>query len=94
MQKNIWRWGINTVDSFDIHTGIVDLRRTLNATAKEHKAVSIISAGWDPGSDSIVRTMLEAIAPKGITYTNFGPGMSMGHTVAVKAIDGVKAAFP
>ena len=29
-----------------------------------------------------VRTMLEAIAPKGITYTNFGPGMSMGHTVA------------
>ena len=85
--------GINTVDSFDIHTGIVDLRRTLDATAKEHKAVSIISAGWDPGSDSIVRTMLEAIAPKGITYTNFGPGMSMGHTVAVKAIDGVKAAL-
>ena len=85
--------GYNTVDSFDIHTGIVDLRRTLDATAKEHKAVSIISAGWDPGSDSIVRTMLEAIAPKGITYTNFGPGMSMGHTVAVKAIDGVKAAL-
>ena len=85
--------GINTVDSFDIHTGIVDLRRTLDAAAKEHKAVSIISAGWDPGSDSIVRTMLEAIAPKGITYTNFGPGMSMGHTVAVKAIDGVKAAL-
>ena len=39
--------GINTVDSFDIHTGIVDLRRTLDAAAKEHKAVSIISAGWD-----------------------------------------------
>ena len=37
--------------------------------------------------------MLEAIAPKGITYTNFGPGMSMGHTVAVKAIEGVKAAL-
>ena len=91
--KEYLAMGINTVDSFDIHTGIVDLRRTLNATAKEHKAVSIISAGWDPGSDSIVRTMLEAIAPKGITYTNFGPGMSMGHTVAVKAIDGVKAAL-
>ncbi|NDV84477.1 diaminopimelate dehydrogenase [Bacteroides sp. 51] len=85
--------GINTVDSFDIHTGIVDLRRELAAVAKEHNSVAIISAGWDPGSDSIVRTMLEAIAPKGITYTNFGPGMSMGHTVAVKAIDGVKAAL-
>ena len=77
----------------EIHTGITALRSSLNACAKEHKAVSIISAGWDPGSDSIVRTMLEAIAPKGITYTNFGPGMSMGHTVAVKAIEGVKAAL-
>lgn len=33
------------------------------------------------------------MAPKGITYTNFGPGMSMGHTVAVKAIPGVKNAL-
>lgn len=91
--KEILALGINTVDSFDIHTQIVDLRRSLNATAKEHGAVSVISAGWDPGSDSVVRTMLQAIAPKGITYTNFGPGMSMGHTVAVKAIEGVKKAL-
>lgn len=62
--KEILAVGINTVDSFDIHTGIVDLRRELGACAKEHGAVSIISAGWDPGSDSIVRTMLEAIAPQ------------------------------
>lgn len=91
--KEILAMGINTVDSFDIHTGIVDLRRELGACAKEHGAVSIISAGWDPGSDSIVRALLQAIVPKGITYTNFGPGMSMGHTVAVKAIEGVKAAL-
>ena len=69
------------------------LRRSLDETAKEHKAVSIISAGWDPGSDSVVRTLLEAIAPKGITYTNFGPGRSMGHSVAVRAIAGVKDAL-
>ena len=91
--KEYLAMGINTVDSFDIHTGIVDLRRTLDATAKEHKAVSIISAGWDPGSDSVVRALLLALAPKGLTYTNFGPGMSMGHTVAVKAVKGVKAAL-
>ena len=91
--KQILALGINTVDSFDIHTQIVDLRRSLNAVAKEHGAVSIISAGWDPGSDSVVRTLLQAIAPKGITYTTFGPGMSMGHTVAVKAIEGVKKAL-
>jgi diaminopimelate dehydrogenase len=85
--------GINTVDSFDIHTQIVDLRRSLDASAKANNAVSIISAGWDPGSDSIVRTLMESLAPKGVTYTNFGPGRSMGHSVAVKAIEGVKDAL-
>ena len=85
--------GINTVDSFDIHTKIVDLRRSLDAVAKANNAVSIISAGWDPGSDSIVRTLMQSLAPKGITYTNFGPGRSMGHSVAVRAIDGVKDAL-
>lgn len=91
--KEILALGIHTVDSFDIHTGITALRRTLDVEAKAHNAVSIISAGWDPGSDSVVRALLEAMVPKGITYTNFGPGMSMGHTVAVKAIEGVKAAL-
>lgn len=85
--------GINTVDSFDIHTQTVDLHRTLNRVAREHHAVSVMSAGWDPGTDSVVRALLEACAPKGLTYTNFGPGMSMGHTVAVKAVEGVKAAL-
>lgn len=91
--KGLLAMGINTVDSFDIHSQIVPLRRSLDESAKEGKAVSIISAGWDPGSDSVVRALLQAIAPKGITYTNFGPGMSMGHTVAVKAVEGVKAAL-
>ena len=76
--KEILSLGINTVDSFDIHTQITSLRRSLDESAKAGKAVSVISAGWDPGSDSIVRAMLQAIAPKAITYTNFGPGMSSG----------------
>ena len=44
--KEILALGINTVDSFDIHTQIVSLRRSLDAAAKAGKAVSIISAGW------------------------------------------------
>ena len=91
--KSCLEKGINTVDSFDIHNQIVQLRNSLEKTARMHNAVSVIAAGWDPGSDSVVRTLLDALAPKGITYTNFGPGMSMGHTVAVKAIEGVKAAL-
>lgn len=56
--------GINTVDSYDIHTSIVDLRNHLDAIAKEHGTVAIISAGWDPGSDSVVRTLMQAAAPR------------------------------
>ncbi|MBQ5654996.1 MAG: diaminopimelate dehydrogenase [Bacteroidaceae bacterium] len=85
--------GINTVDSFDIHGLIVDLRRTLDKAAKESGAVSIIAAGWDPGSDSVVRTLMESLAPKGLTYTNFGPGRSMGHSVCVRSKKGVKDAL-
>lgn len=85
--------GICTVDSYDIHTTVYEVHQRLDAVAKAHGSASVMSAGWDPGTDSMVRAILEAMAPKGITYTNFGPGMSMGHTVAVKAIDGVKDAL-
>lgn len=91
--KKILALGINTVDSFDIHTGIVDYRATLMPICKEHNAVAIISAGWDPGSDSIVRTLMQSLAPKGLSYTNFGPGMSMGHSVCVRSKAGVKNAL-
>lgn len=85
--------GINTVDSFDIHTDICQLRHRLDNIAKANGTVAVIAAGWDPGSDSVVRALLQAAAPKGITYTNFGPGMSMGHTVCVKSKPGVKNAL-
>ena len=85
--------GICTVDSFDIHGQIWNLREALDAVCTVNKCVSVISAGWDPGTDSMVRSLLMAMAPKGLTYTNFGPGRSMGHTVAAKAIKGVKNAL-
>jgi len=88
------KMGINTVDAYDIHGDTtMQLRSNLDKLAKEHNAVAVISAGWDPGTDSIMRTLMEVIAPRGLTYVNFGPGMSMGHTVAVKAIPGVKDAI-
>lgn len=93
LAKSILSLGINTVDSFDVHSEIVSLKTELDEVAKKHDRVAVISAGWDPGSDSIIRTLMLAMAPKGITYTNFGPGMSMGHSVAAKSIDGVKDAL-
>jgi diaminopimelate dehydrogenase len=91
--KKILKLGINTVDSYDIHGKLLDLRKQLYDVAAENNSVAIISAGWDPGTDSMIRSIFEFMAPKGLTYTNFGPGMSMGHTVAVKSVDGVKDAL-
>lgn len=91
--KRILPLGINTVDSFDIHTSIPEYRQELMPINKETKTVSVIAAGWDPGSDSVVRTLLQGLAPKGLTYTNFGPGMSMGHSVCVRCKKGVKNAL-
>lgn len=85
--------GINTVDSFDIHSGICELRTALGPVAKACSAVSIISAGWDPGTDSIVRAMMQGMAPSGVTYTNFGPGRSMGHSVVAASKKGVVKAL-
>jgi diaminopimelate dehydrogenase len=92
--KAVMEKGICTVDSFDIHgEEMLKLRSLLDETGKKHNSQAIISAGWDPGSDSVVRTLMKAMAPKGLTYTNFGPGMSMGHSVAAKSKDGVKDAL-
>ena len=85
--------GISTVDSFDIHGDIYELKCVLDRAAKKGNARAVLASGWDPGSDSVIRALLEACAPRGLTYTNFGPGMSMGHSVAVRAIKGVENAI-
>ena len=91
--KKILPLGINTVDSFDIHGGIVEYRANLMEVCRQNGTVAVIAAGWDPGSDSIVRTLMQSLAPKGLSYTNFGPGMSMGHSVCVRSKDGVRNAL-
>ena len=85
--------GINTVDSFDIHTEISGYRQRMDELCKKTGRVSVIAAGWDPGSDSVVRTLIESLAPKGLSYTNFGPGMSMGHSGCVRSKEGVREAL-
>lgn len=85
--------GINTVDSFDMHSDIYDNVEEIKKIAKKNECVSIISAGWDPGTDSIVRALMLACSPRGETYTNFGPGMSMGHSTVVKNLKGLEDAL-
>ena len=75
--EKIVAMGINTVDSFDIHTSILEYRASQMEHCKKAGKVSVIAAGWDPVSDSVVRVIMESLAPKGLSYTKFGPGMTM-----------------
>jgi diaminopimelate dehydrogenase len=81
--------GLHTVDSFDIHSEIPALVRDLDAAAKASGRTAVTAAGWDPGTDSVLRALFEAMAPVGTTFTNFGRGRSMGHSVAARATAGV-----
>ena len=49
--------GINTVDSFDIHSEIPQLVTDLDSAAKASGCTCITAAGWDPGTDTVVRAL-------------------------------------
>ncbi len=86
--------GINTVDSFDLHgEELLAHREKLAQAARRAGAAAVVSAGWDPGTDSWLRALMELMAPRGLTFTNFGPGMSLGHSVAAKGVRGVADAM-
>ena len=81
--------GFNTVDSFDIHDRIVETVDRLDTAAKAGQTVSVTAAGWDPGTDSMLRALFEAMGPVGTSFTKFGRGRSMGHSGAARAVSGV-----
>ena len=89
IEKELLENGIYTADCFDIHEELLDMRQRLDVFAKKGNVSCVIGAGWDPGLDSVIRTLMFSAFPKGKIYTNFGPGMSMGHSAAVKSIEGV-----
>ncbi len=86
--------GIHTVDCFDMHGDpFMHLRRCLDPIARQHQVAAVMGSGVDPGVSTMIRALFEVWAPTGITYVNYGPGMSMGHTVAAKSHPGVKDAL-
>lgn len=88
-KKIVSKYKVNTIDSFDIHLQIFDYKKELSKLCEECGTTSIISAGWDPGINSVVRVLFDYSIPFVETETKFGPGMSMGHSTAVREISGV-----
>lgn len=80
----------NTVDSFDTHAKIPEYFEQVDAVAKSHNTLSLISTGWDPGLFSMARLLGQSVLPQGEDYTFWGKGLSQGHSDAVRRVPGVK----
>jgi diaminopimelate dehydrogenase len=80
----------NTVDSFDTHARIPDYHRFMDRYSRINRHTAVISAGWDPGTFSLERTMADSFIPGARHYTFWGPGVSQGHSDAVRRIPGVR----
>ena len=79
----------NIIDSFDTHARIPEHYANVDAAAKSGGTLGIISVGWDPGLFSLSRLYGEAVLPQGETFTFWGPGLSQGHSDAVRRVQGV-----
>lgn len=80
----------NTVDSFDNHKRIPEYFEKINKIAYKANKLSLISVGWDPGLFSLNRLLFQSILPNGFNYTFWGPGVSQGHSDAIRKVNGVK----
>jgi len=79
----------NIVDSFDTHAKIPEHYANVNTAASSGGKIGIISVGWDPGLFSLNRLYADAMLPQGETFTFWGPGLSQGHSDAIRRVKGV-----
>ncbi|PKM91984.1 MAG: diaminopimelate dehydrogenase, partial [Euryarchaeota archaeon HGW-Euryarchaeota-1] len=83
----------NCVDSYDTHANMYQYFDSINKVAKENKNTYVISAGWDPGTFSMERVFQNTFLPGAKPYTFYGltprGGLSMGHSDAVRRVEGV-----
>ncbi len=61
----------------------------MDRDAEDTGHTAVICAGWDPGTFSLARIYADAFIPGANHYTFWGPGVSQGHTNAIKGIEGV-----
>lgn len=81
----------NTVDSYDNHGQVSQYFTAMDRAARRGGKTSAVCLGWDPGLFSLIRALLAAMLPAGTTETFWGPGVSLGHSDALKRVAGVKA---
>ncbi len=76
------------INSFDTHSKLEKITNITHEICKANKTVVFSACGWDPGLFSIIRTYFYAFS--GVLPSTFwGKGISMGHSDAIRKVDGV-----
>ena len=82
----------NLVDAFDTHAKMSEHYDAVNEASLSGKKTALIAAGWDPGLFSVQRIFAAAFLISSQSITLWGPGVSQGHSDAIRRISGVKYA--
>ena len=78
----------NVIDSFDTHQKASNHFNIMDKIGKNTGHLNLVSAGWDPGLLSIFRIINKSILRHN-SKTCWGPGISEGHSAAIRNIKGV-----
>ncbi len=73
------------VDSYDDHENAA----AHIAACHNDRHAAIVCAGWDPGLFSIQRVLCKSLFPSLDPQTFWGPGVSQGHSDALRQVEGV-----
>jgi len=68
-------------------------REAMHRVAYRHRTAAITGAGWDPGMLAVFRGLFAVMSPKGHTESRDRPGISLHHTLAARALPGIKDAL-
>ncbi len=66
---------------------------TIDRMALRRGVPAVVGAGWDPGIRPLFEGLFATLCPKGSTRTHDRPGVSLHHTLAARAISGVRDAL-
>ena len=78
----------DVINSYDTHSKILNEIKKANKIAKKSGTVALYSFGWDPGLFSLLRALTDGVSTNSV-HTVWGNGVSMGHSNALKEIEGV-----
>ena len=67
--------------------------REIDRMALRREVPAVVGAGWDPGIRTLFEGFFATLCPKGSTRIHDRPGVSLHHTLAARAIPGVRDAL-